>query len=647
MTSAPELPPVRRSRWRWVGGSCLAFCIVVAIVVFVWDWNWFRPLAEARASIALGRAVTMERIAISPGRVVGITAYGVKIANPDGFSGPAFGTISRLDFKFEAETWWRTGRIVLPAVVVDQPNFDAEQSEAGQSNWVFSSPSPAGQKPSPEIEIGNLQVNNGQAHVHLVPDKSDLMLNISTSPAANGGRLDVTGKGTYAHQPITIHAVGGALLSLRDTTAPYPVDLELANGETRITLKGHIRDPMAMSGADLNLVLSGPDMALLYPILGIATPRTPSYQISGRLDFGDGRIKFTNMAGRVGSSDLNGELDVDPRAGHRVLLGNLISHHVDMDDLAGFIGSTPGRTTTPGQTPQQIEEVKRAEANPKMMPTVPISMPKVKAVDVHITYRGEKIIGQNIPFDSISAKLDIDNGHIRVAPLQLGIGNGAVRGTIDMTPVGNEVDADADITVDHVDISRLLATAGLGKGEGSLDGTAKVKGRGASLSAVLAHGDGMFRAVMPLGGDVNSLLIDLMGEEVGRAVFAAIGVPDKERISCMVADFVLQKGILASRELEMDTSDHVISGGGRIDLDREVLEMQLRSDSKSFTIGKLAAPIIISGSFKHLHFAPAPELALRGGVAVGLGILFPPAALLPTIQFGVGDHSPCAAAAKP
>jgi hypothetical protein len=87
------------------------------------------------------------------------------------------------------------------------------------------------------------------------------------------------------------------------------------------------------------------------------------------------------------------------------------------------------------------------------------------------------------------------------------------------------------------------------------------------------------------------LLIDLSGVEFGRAFLAAINILDKEKIRCMVADFILQGGILASRTLVVNTTDHVITGGGRIDLSREVLEMHLRTDAKHFPIGTLAAPI--------------------------------------------------------
>ena len=114
----------------------------------------------------------------------------------------------------------------------------------------------------------------------------------------------------------------------------------------------------------------------------------------------------------------------------------------------------------------------------------------------------------------------------------------------------------------------------------------------------------------------------------------------------MVADFVLQRGILASRTLVLDTTDHLITGVGRIDLAREVMELRIRSQAKRFSIGTLATPILIQGPFKNLTYGPDVELAARGGAAIGLGLLFPPAALLPTIQLGVGDGPPCAEPAR-
>lgn len=633
MSAARDATPVRKQRSRWFGGIALLVVVALALLWWAWDWNWFRPLVEARLSAALGRTVTIDRLELHPGRTTVVSVYGVVAANPPGFQDEHSATIARATVKFDAETWLRTRKIVLPSIELDHPNVDFEQDASGKSNWELGGPST-----SPAPEIGNLQIDDGVAHVRMAKEKADATVNIATQ----GDTLTANGKGTYAGQPITLRGTGGAILELRDASQPYPIDLQLDNGPTRITLKGHVRDPLAFKGADVNLVLSGPDMALLLPLIGIATPQTPPYNIGGHLDYQNGHVKFTGMTGRVGSSDLNGDIDVDPSGQRPTVTANLLSHRVDMQDLGGFIGATPGRATTPGQSPAQVAELKRAEASPKLLPTKPMSIPKILAADVHLTYRGEKILGKDVPFDGITTKLDIEAGRIRVSQMRLEMGRGSVSGTIDLTPEGNEFGADADVTAENVDISRLLASAGLGSGQGRLDGTAQLKGKGNSMSSILAHGDGGIHAVMPMGGDINSLLVDLSGIEVGPALLAAIGLPDKEAIQCMVMDFVLHQGILASRTFEIDTTGHVISGGGRIDLSREVVEMTIRTDPKHFTIGKLATPIVISGPFKDLHFAPDKELAIRGGVAAALGVLFPPAALLPTIQFGVGDKSPCA-----
>jgi uncharacterized protein involved in outer membrane biogenesis len=624
-------------RWRWLGGGVLVSIVATALLWGLWDWNWFRPLVEARLSAALNRPVTIERLELHPGRLTVLSVYGVRAANPAGFEGPNSATLERAEVSFDAATWLRSRRVVLPRIELDRPNIEYAQNEAGNSNWDLSRFS------FPPPEIGKVLIREGAAHVRMAKVEAEALLSISTE----GETLVVNGKGVYRRQPISVRATGGALLALRDAATPYPIDLQLDNGATRVTLKGHIRDPLAFRGAELDLALSGPDMALLFPLTGIATPntppykKTPPYKVSGRLDFEDGRAKLAGMTGRVGSSDMNGDLEVNLEGVRPILTGTLVSNRVDMEDLGGFIGSTPGRATTPGQSPRQIEEVKRPQASPKLLPTTPIGVPKILAADVHLTYRGEKILGKKAPFDSIDAKLDIEAGRIRLSPIRLGMSGGAVRGTIALSPMGDEVDADVDVAIEHVNISSLRASAGVGSGAGALDGTIRLKGRGASLSSILAHGDGALRVAMPMGGHIDSLLVDLSGTEIGPALLAALGLPEKEGIRCMAADFALRRGILASRVLEVNTTDHVIAGGGRIDLSREVVEMTLRTDPKHFTIGKLAAPISISGPFKNLRFVPDTELAVRGGIAAGLGALFPPAALVPTIQFGVGDTSPC------
>ena len=84
---------------------------------------------------------------------------------------------------------------------------------------------------------------------------------------------------------------------------------------------------------------------------------------------------------------------------------------------------------------------------------------------------------------------------------------------------------------------------------------------------------------------------------------------------------------------------------GNVDLARERLDVRLRSESKTFTIGAVPTSILIDGTFRSPDVGPdMTELAARGGLIGGLAALVAPVAgLLPTIQFGTGEDGRCEA----
>lgn len=628
----------------------VAGLVVVCIaVVVLWDWNWFRGFAEARASVVIGREVQIGRLELHVGRVTRVVLHDVHVADPPGFSpgSSAFLVIPTLTVDVAAETYLRTGKLSLPLVQMDGPLITMLQMEDGADNWTIAAPAlPAGgQGSASNLTIGDVVIKDGKARLEAPRAGADVAMTITTGDSAPRN-ITIDASGSYAHLPITAHIVGGTLLSLRDAV-PYPIAAELVNGDTKVSLKGTLRDPLALAGADIDLVIAGQDMAALSPLTGLPIPKTPPYRLAGKLDFGDRLIKFSAFVGRVGNTDLEGDLAVDPRPASPVLSGSLTSKSVDMQDLGGFVGSTPGRVTTPGQTQEQVAEVRRAEASSQLLPNTPIEIPRLRAADVHILYRGDHISGRNVPFESLAAKLDIEDGHIHLEPARVAVGGGQVTATIDLNPDGDTLASSFDAKIEHVDIGRVLQSTGLGSGHGVMDGSVKLRGSGNSVAAIVGHSDGNLSLNMSGAGDVNALLLDLSGLQFGRAVLSALGIPDKEVLRCIIVDATMRQGVAATTRLVIDTSAHIVTGGARADFVREVMDMHLRTDAKHFTIGSLSTPIRIAGPFKHLSIGPeAGELAVRGGAAVGLGLLFPPAALLPTIQFGVGNSSPCQPARK-
>jgi uncharacterized protein involved in outer membrane biogenesis len=633
--------PYRSQRhrvWPFVLG---AFAVTLVVLAAVWDWDWFRPLVESWASAKLGRAVTLDHFDLRLGRHTVTVADGVRIANPSGFPpDPPLAVITRLAVTIDALALLKDRTIVIPEVAIDQPHIVATQDASGRANYLFPSLSTGGNGP----RIGTVRITDGDTHVALTPERADFDVSVETRGSGDASQVVAQAKGTYADQPITGQFVGGGLLGLRSDTAPYPIQLKLQNGPTHISVDGAVQDPLHLAGAKLKLELAGTDMELLLPLIGIAFPKTPSYRISGDLDYADGKVRFRNFGGQLGSSDVEGNVEVDPGQERPVVTADVSSHLVDLADLGGFIGSEPGRMSTPNQTAEQRQAVAQAEASQRLLPTVKISLPKVLAADVHLKYRGARIKGRNMPFDTLATDMDIVDGRISLHPISVGVGQGHITGTLELTPLnGGLFRTKADVAVQRVELGHMLKAANL-TGSGVFGGRAALETTGNSMATMLGNGNGSVQLSMAGGGALSALLVDLSGLQFGNALLAALGIPERDTIECFVADFALEHGVMQTRALLLDTTSDIISGSGSVNLASETVDYQIKTEPKHFSIGSLPAPISIAGSFKNPDAMPEiGKVAVRGAAAVGLGIVFPPAAILPTIQFGVGDDHRCQA----
>jgi uncharacterized protein involved in outer membrane biogenesis len=319
---------------------------------------------------------------------------------------------------------------------------------------------------------------------------------------------------------------------------------------------------------------------------------------------------------------------------------DLASRQVDLADLGGVIGTTPGRVDTPNQNAEKTAAVVKAEASSTLLPDTPLSIPRLQWADVHLRYRGQHIIQQSTPLDNLDVVLDIVNGAVNVHPISFGVGTGKIKGDIVLTPEKESVAAKVDLAFQQVDVSRLMAATHTFQGAGTINGGGRIETTGRSLAAMLANGNGQIELGMA-GGDLSAVLVDLSGLEFGNALLSALGVPNKTNVECLVANLPLEHGVMSFKPLTLDTGEAIIHGGGTIDLANEKLDLSLRTQPTHFSIGSLPAPINVTGTFKKPSIMPGAELAVRGGLAAGLGVVFPPLALLPMVQFGTKDTHQC------
>jgi uncharacterized protein involved in outer membrane biogenesis len=663
-------------RLAWIAAALVS----LVLVGFAWNWDWTIPIVQARLSAAIGRPVTIAHLHVQFGRVTQIVADEVTIANPPDWSAPTpsapktsksvifspkaptpkaplpetsapqtpdnappFLSVHTVTVKAGAWGYIRGHGLFLPLIELDQPSLLAAEAKDGTANYQLTT---GAENPRGTIvKIGDLHIVNGVAHVVVPRLKADFTAKIASIGEGDTARITADAKGTYASRPIAFHLVGGALLSLRGASHPWPVDIALTNGPTHITLTGTLLDPLAFKGADLRLQLSGPDMNLLEPLLGLPIPKTAAYQIVGQLDLdGLNKITLNNFTGHLGHSDIAGSIveqpfgttDANGKA-KPVMTMDLHSNRVDLTDLSGFIGGTPDKSTAANATPVQRQEAANARTSSKVLADTPIDIPHLDWANIHLHYKAEHIQGRNMPLDTLTVVMDVIDGAIAVHPISFSVGKGHLLSNLHLTPTsGRNIHAKMDVHMQNLDLSHMMDATHFFEGAGSISGVGALEATGDSFASLLGRGNGQMKMAMS-GGQLSAVLVDLTGLQFANALLSTLGIPHQTQVKCFVGDLTLRRGVVDFNPLVLDTGEGITTVGGTVDMTNETIDLALKTDSKHFSIGSLPTALSVGGTFKNPTFRPGAEAVARAGAIAGLAVLFAPLAILPTIQFGTSD----------
>jgi AsmA family protein len=544
----------------------------------------------------------------------------------------------------------------MPELTVDRPVANLEPGPSGVPNWVL----PGGEDGGAPPEIQQLTINDGKAKLRHPKLKVDVDLAIHTEPDPKGGQSQVviSGKGKYADAPTRINLRAGSLLYLQQAEIRYPVSFDWVVGETQVKLTGMVQNPANFAGLDGTLDLRGPDLDKLYPLIRIPLPPSPPYHIAGKITYTDKQVRFERFTGTLGGSDLAGNLRVDTSGERLRMDGELSSEKVLLEDLAGFIGGVPGKEGVapqprpargkagkpPAESAERKQERAQAREEPRLLPTSPINLEKLNTADVHVTYRGKRIETESIPLDNLQTKLDLENGRLRLHPLNFGIGEGTIAMNLDIDGRAAPPKVATDVDFRNVDLKRIMRETKMFEGEGRIGGRAKVISTGHSLAEILGGGDGSLTLAMT-GGSMSAILVELTGIDLGEALGLSVADPKKQYpIRCMLLDTPLQQGVLKTKLLLIDTTDTLILGEGTVDFRDERIRLRLEPRPKDVSILTFRTPIDIGGTLKSP--TARPDVAITAGriaAMVGLGVIATPvAALIPTIELGLGQDSDCA-----
>jgi AsmA family protein len=622
-------------------GAIAAGALVLALVLLVifFPWNVLRGPLASYLGDRLHRAVTIDGdLRVDLGLPTRIEVNDFSIANAPWSDIQPMAHARSIVLTFGLRSLLH---LTPDTVELFEPRVVLEKNAAGEANWHFSSDA-NGSMPG----FGTLSVDKGSVRYRDPTLRGDITIALqSTPPAANAPtQLRFDGRGTLRGDAFTLDGHGGGFSALRQVDDPYQLAFDLHAGPTRIAFDGTIvpSAPENLRGA---LQLQGPDLSQLYPIIPSPLPWTPPYRLAGDLTHANQQWAFQRIKGTVGESDLGGDFKIDLSRPRALTTADLSSRKLDYKDLGGFIGLPPGEPGNKAKTPAQRSELRKREATGDVLPDKPFDLAKLRNHDVDLRFRGTSVKWGRFPLDNLALHLLLNDGVLRLEPLDFGIADGHVVTQLTLDVTKRAPAAKADVEVRRVELKRLFPKLAAPSGSaGRIGGRAQFTTSGNSVASLLGGANGQAALAMR-GGEMSTLQLVLTNLDLASAAALLLrGGDEKAALHCAVAAAHITQGVLVPDLMVIDSSAELIHGQGSIDFRNEKYDLTLKADSKRPSLLALRGPVMITGTFGKPAVHPAVGQAVaRIGAAVGLGILAPPLALLPLIDLGDAPSADCRA----
>jgi uncharacterized protein involved in outer membrane biogenesis len=489
---------------------------VIAFLI-IFDWNWLRGPLGRFASARLQREVVIAGdLRVHPWSFAPkIEAYGLRVGQPDWAKtldpgAPPMVRIQRIAVQIKILPLLR-GQVILPFLALDKPDVRLLRTADGKSNWTFGPRT--SDKPLKLPAVQRFVINEGQL---TFDDRQRGALFVGTVNAQEragerGGRFMLEGKGSLNKADFLAQVTGGPLLNI-SPDRPYPFDADIRAGATHITANGQVTKPFDLGRFETQVTVAGADLNRLHDLTGLTLPNTPPYKVSGHLVRKGARYDFEKLSGRVGDSDIAGDLFVLTGRERPYLEGALRSRRLDFDDLGSLVGAAPA--TGRGETASSGQKVEAAQRNAtqRLLPDATLQVDRVRAMDAKVTYRADTVNAPNLPLRKFSVDVALDKGVLTLDPIAFTFSRGDLRGKIrlDARPATPRTDMDVRLTNARLEDFIPIKSEGQPIIESGLMARAKLTGVGNSVHRAASTADGSVTVVAPRG-QMRQAFAELLG----------------------------------------------------------------------------------------------------------------------------------------
>ncbi|WP_095192097.1 AsmA family protein [Pseudomonas sp. Irchel 3A7] len=668
-----------RKTLAWTFTSLVVLLAVLVLIIVFFDWNRIKPSLNAKVSEELHRPFAINgNLAVVWRRELDeggwrawvpwphVVAEDLSLGNPDWSKAPQMASLKRVELRISPLALLAQ-RVVIPRIDLTEPNAELQRLADGRANWIFKfDPKDPNAEPSPWVmDIGAIGFDKG--HVTLDDQSLKTQLDVLIDPlgkpvpfseivgdkTAKAARekgaspqdyaFALKVKGQYHGQKLAGQGKVGGLLALQDAARPFPLQAQVKIADTSVELAGTLTDPMNLGALDLRLKLAGNSLGDLYPLTGVTLPDTPPYATDGHLiarlhEPGGAVFRYEAFNGKIGASDIHGNLSYVASQPRPKLSGSLLSNQLLFTDLAPLIGAD-------SNAKQKTRGAESKQPADKVLPVEAFKTERWRDMDADVEFTGKRIVhSEKLPFNDLYTHLVLTDGVLSLEPLRFGVAGGKLDAQIRLNGRTDPLEGNAKLTARGFKLKQLFPTFEPMKTSfGELNGDADITGRGNSVAKLLGSANGNLKMLIN-DGAISRELMELAGLNVGNYVVGRIFGDKEVKINCAAADFDIKSGLATTRLFVFDTENAIVYVDGTANMATEQLDLTITPESKGWRLISLRSPLYVRGKFiKPDAGVKAVPLMLRGAGMVALGVIAAPAAgLLALVAPSGGEPNQCA-----
>jgi uncharacterized protein involved in outer membrane biogenesis len=652
------------TKTKWTGIVILV--VVLAIIIFLafFNWNLLRPALARQITAATGRQASIDgdlKVHLwswTPSAEVN----GLSLKNPSWADRDMMFAAKRITISVSLARLLR-GQIVLPQVNLLEPVINLERDAKGRASWELGTKTGTpnhNTKPAKLPTVRSLVVENGKLHV--VDQIRKLTFSGSLIAAEKAGKDDpsafrVSCSGTLNEKPFKLEANGGPLLDL-NPSKPYSFSAHLTASDINLETHVTVLKPFDLGLLDVTFAVNGNDLADVFYLTGLALPNTPKYKLEATVHVDGTKFTVNDLKGRLGSSDISGKAQVDAGGDKPKLSAQLASKTLNIVDLAPTLGepATKADSLAAADTSAKHAGKKAAKAPPapattpasanggRLLPDADLQVNRVRGMNADVTYNAGAVIAPKVPMQGVGLHVILNDGLLTIDPLTFVLDAGKFSGKIQIDARKDVPVSDIDMRIDDIDLSQFKsASMKESPLDGKLRGRFKFHGAGSSIHKFASTSDGSMSVVIP-HGQIREAFAELTGINVLKGLGLLLSKEEgKTDIRCGIIDFKDHQGSFNTTTVYVDTTNVLITGRGKINLDDESIDLALQGDPKKLRFLRLRSPISLHGTLSSPGVGlKADKLAEQVGAAVGLGVLLTPvASALAFIDPGLAKDKDC------